>query len=149
MPTREITIAARATAGILISFGLTLIVAGPSWFWWGVGAFYIGITAGLYLLYLSWAVLLSQGVRLLVYAVALALIVAFSVAFIFRAAPLEMTFFAPPHSEYPAGTKIGNITWQPDYVDLRLNFGNRTDYDFQKLDVVFKTNLTILAVSRR
>lgn len=43
----------------------------------------------------------------------------------------------------PAGVNIGGIQWSPKFADVRINIGNNSNIDFEKIDLVLKSAVPI------
>jgi hypothetical protein len=61
----------------------------------------------------------------------------FSIAIPFSSAPLSLVAYSPP-GDYPPGTPVGGIPWDPHFAELRIGITNPTDADYQGLDLLLK-----------
>jgi hypothetical protein len=88
------------------------------------------------------------GWRIVGTAVIVASAIAFSIGVVFVKAPLlasaEMT-----DGTYPAGTKIAEILWRPEYTEVDVYIRNPSDRPYDDLDVVMRTNSPIAAIAQK
>jgi hypothetical protein len=121
-----------------IGGGLSLLGLGgtfpfPQFYWYGVGAFYLGLFA------LSVGVLLENwGVRwrLVTCGVWLSFAILVSLKAVFVSAPLEIESFAHI-GDYADGVDVYGIKWEPGMSELRLVISNHTARDYDDVDINF------------
>jgi hypothetical protein len=106
------------------------------YFWLGVLVVYVGIAA------LIWEVcvepeLTKRSIWIQVVGIGLvfALFDLFTIGVVAARAPIAFYSYAMRKGDYPAGTVIGGITWDPHLTDLRVAVTNPSDDDYQDLDL--------------
>jgi hypothetical protein len=110
-------------------------LAGFQHFWIGL---YLWTAAAIYLP-IGWIYTMRDRNRWVRFGVAAALLLCLLCVpgwLLVLAAPLGIEI-AVLGSEYPANAIIGGITWQPDFGDVRISLSNRTDRDYEDLDLTF------------
>lgn len=133
----------RNVGGGLSVLGLIGILPFPEFYWWCVGAFYLGILLLIIEALLeNWTRLFRFGVCLVYFGAACA----YTFGFVLAPTPLDLlivTFSSP----YPAGTKIGGIEWSDKYTDLEVDVGNSTAHDYDDVDLVLHPDQPIAEIT--
>ena len=120
-----------------------MILAGQNFFWAGVG---LCILAWLFFI-VDWF-RVSRGMPnitkffgTLVPNILLILVIWIAI----RPAPLEISFDAP-NMDYSEGSDLHGIKWISQYSELRITLANRTDNEYDNVDVFISTNISIAQI---
>jgi hypothetical protein len=129
---------------LLLAVGVTMMLTGPSVFWWG---FALSIAA-LGWLVIDWYIYSRKRFSLLIrmtgYAASCLCMIGI-ITFAFRPMPLDVSFHRMAE-HYPAGTDIDGIKWRPEYAGFRAFLVNKTDFQYANLDFLIRVDVLISGV---
>lgn len=151
METQKNTIVAHLTA-YFRSIGLVSLVIGgasmmqgPDNFWISVGLIYLGLV----LLAIdgfceAWP---KKWVKWIFSGAILVVIFVFSWGWVFVDAPLPVTGMVT-NAEYPEGTVLAGINWNPKFTELNIDLHNTTKYVYEDLNILIKPNYPVAAIAQ-
>lgn len=122
---------------LLVSFGVTFMVT-ESWpwaYWPGLAGVYGGLLLLGYHLskeefFRAWPL----GTRIAVGVIGLCCVYIWSANIVFARLPINITVVLDA-GNYPAGTDVAGIQWNPRYSDVRLTLANPTKHDYSDVDL--------------
>ena len=83
--------------------------------------------------------------RLILTGIVVAFLFAFNHYFVFVPAPLVVTTYSG-FGNYGKGAQIDGKVWQPEWVDLRVQISNPTDYDYSDMDFPITPDLYLVEI---
>ncbi|MGB6131247.1 MAG: hypothetical protein WBG54_05665 [Acidobacteriaceae bacterium] len=131
------------TSSLLIGFGGGVRA---DRFWIGAGLCYLGFAAFAVDVWFE----PEWGSRLKVFAWGIIVLVAagFSWAFVFVNAPLGALAIMTD-GDYPVGTTIAGIKWRPEFTEVTVDLTNRTDQNYEDLNLVIRPSVTIARIAEK
>ncbi len=130
------------TVGLLSSVGAILI---PSYYWWFIAFTYIGfilLAIDIYYEFNDRTAPKVIGISVLVILSAL-----FSLGFVFTKAPLGIIVSAY-EGNHEEGKIIGDISWEPNYSEMRILITNRSLMDYEGFDLEFTTDSRVVKLGQ-
>jgi hypothetical protein len=105
-----------------------------SYFWWFVALIYTSLLAGMLDIWLE-KFAVRRKITLTIIVAALTLL--FTLGYVWLHSPLEIGAMSSL-GEYAKGYLVSGIPWEPYYAELRIDFHNPTDRDYEDLDLVIR-----------
>jgi hypothetical protein len=134
----------RNVGGGLSLMGLATILPSSHFYWWNVGAFYIGVLAlAAEAMLENWSLRWRVGVC----AVWLAFLVLFSWKVVWVSAPFEPMFTAGD-GDYAVGSDVYGIKWESGVSDLSIAIPNPTSFNYEGLDISFKPDVPVREIAQ-
>ena len=125
---------------VLFGVGLSVMLAGPSFFILGMC---IATAAAVAFMIFTYLEFLDKSFRVQLVGDGLTCaVIAVLVLVIYRPAPVDVRFEARD-SDYPEGTVVAGMPWSPNLTDVRVYIGNQTGDDYDNIDFTLQTNLVI------
>jgi hypothetical protein len=134
----------RNIGGGLSLLGFIGIFPFPQFYWWCVGAFYLGLVMLATEAFLENWMLVS---RIIVSVVWIVLAALFTLKLVAVRAPVSFGAWES-RAEYPPGTVLGNITWNSNFTELRVRIDNGSNYEFENLNLIVRPDSLIARIGQ-
>ncbi|MGE0469456.1 MAG: hypothetical protein AB7L09_10480 [Nitrospira sp.] len=121
------------------------MITGPEYFWFAVAL----VNVGLLLVFVDvvaekWK---STALRWALIVMVLTSVVGFNWFWVFVDLPMPVSVMVV-NGEYSEGTSIAGIPWQPKFTELQVEVVNSSKRNYEDLNIVFKPNLPVAAISQ-
>jgi hypothetical protein len=142
----KLIVALRTTGAASLLLGLGVVFL-AGWFWVGVAFIYSTFLLIGFDLWNEPKLQHEKLLRIVFIGLLFLGAAAFSSAFVFVAAPLDVSGLVTD-GEYPLGSVISGIPWRPEFTELIIDIVNPTDRAYEDLNIVIRPTEPVVAVEQ-